>query len=189
MKENDLQAIYIDRLNAILPGVDFSKLDRSCNSEDDGYAKEVLKQMHDIFVEVYGTDYFDRYNSHTDEFIEFPAVIRGCNTGHISLGLVTLDLDSSAEHWGTFFFTPKGVIVQGAEKTPAQAKYLSSVYIPYDYWYTVTVERDHHVSFSNVPEKVAALLNHCYLDQPELKNGCQQESEPNLKQQNGPALG
>jgi hypothetical protein len=187
MKEKDLQAVYIERLNAILPTVDFAKLDRSCNSKDDSYAKEILKRMHDTCVEVYGTDHF---GSHSYEFIEFPAVIRGRNTGHIGLGIVTLDLESSGEHWGTFFLTPKGVIEQGGENIkPNHSKYLSTVYIPYDYWYTVSVERDHHVDFDNVPEKVAALLNHCYPDQPELKNDGQQEGGPNPDQQNGPVMG
>ena len=51
------------------------------------------------------------------------------------------------------------------------------------------VEWDHHVDFDNVPEKVAALLNHCYPDQPELKNDGQQEGGPNPNQQNGPVMG
>jgi len=189
MKEKDLQTIYIERLNAMLPTVDFAKLDRSCNSKDDGYAKEILKQMHDSCVEVYGTDYFDNHNY---EFIELPAVIRGRNTGHIGLGIVTLDLESSGEHWGTFFLTPKGVIDQGGEKLkPSESKYLSTVYIPYDYWYTVSIERDHHVDFDNVPEKVAVLLNHCHPDQPEMEHDCQQhngEIELNPNQQNGPVM-
>lgn len=33
---------------------------------------------------------------------------RGRNTGHMGLGIVTLDLESFGEHWGTFFLTPKG---------------------------------------------------------------------------------
>lgn len=53
MKEKDLQETYIDRLNALLPTVDFRKLDQSCNSTVNEYAKEILKQMHDMFVEVY----------------------------------------------------------------------------------------------------------------------------------------
>lgn len=107
MEEKDLQAVYIDRLNAMLPTVDFAKLDRSCNSDDFSYAKEILKRMHDLCVEVYGTDHFDDY---TYEFVDLPAVIQGRNTRHIGLGIVTLDLESSGEHWGTFFLTPKGVV-------------------------------------------------------------------------------
>jgi hypothetical protein len=45
------------------------------------------------------------------------------------------------------------------------------------------------VDFDNVPEKVAALLNHCYPDQPEPKNDGQQEGGPNPDQQNGPVMG
>jgi hypothetical protein len=53
MKEKDLQAAYIERLNGLLKTVDFAKLDRSCNADDGEYAKDILKQMHDLFVEVY----------------------------------------------------------------------------------------------------------------------------------------
>ena len=52
MGNEDLQAVYIERLNTMLPTVDFAKLDRSGNSKNDGYAKDTLKKMHDLFVEV-----------------------------------------------------------------------------------------------------------------------------------------
>lgn len=176
MKDKDLRTVYIDRLNEMLPTVNFSKLDRSCNTKEDGYAKEILKRMHDIFVDVYGTDYLDSGY----EFVDIPAVVKGNNTGHMGLGIITLDLESSGEHWGTFFLTPMGVIDQGGEKMkPAQSKYLKDMYIPYDYWYTVLVERDHHVDFDHVPEKIAALINHCNPDQPEMEN---------TTQQNGPVM-
>lgn len=139
----------------------FCKLDQSCNSAEDDYAKEILKQMHDAFVEVYGTDYLNNSNY---EFVELPAVIQKRNTGHIGLGIVSLDLDSSGEHWGTFFLTPMGVIGQGNEKLqPTQSSYLSTVYIPYNYWYTISIERDHHKDFENAPEKIADKLNACVL--------------------------
>ncbi|WP_243103756.1 MULTISPECIES: hypothetical protein [unclassified Dehalobacter] len=51
----------------------------------------------------------------------------------------------------------------------ADSKYLSDVYIPYDYWYTVYIERDHHVDLDHVPEKVAQMIDYCYPDQPELE--------------------
>jgi hypothetical protein len=166
MNNRNLQEAYIERLNKLLPTVDFAKLEMSCNSTDNSYAKDILKQMHDAFVEVYGTDYLDSGY----EFVELPAVIQGRNTGHIGLGIVSLDLESSGEHWGTFFLTPKGVIEQGAEKMPkADSQYLSKTYIPYDYWYTVSIERDHHVDFDNIPDKVSDMLSACYPNQPELK--------------------
>lgn len=63
------------------PKVDFVKLDKSCNSAEDGYAKEILKQMHDDFVEVYDTDYLNNGNH---EFVQLPAVIKGQNKPHRS---------------------------------------------------------------------------------------------------------
>lgn len=126
MENKNLQDVYIKRLNAMLPKLDLAKLDKSCNLAEAGYAKEILKQMHDDFVEVYGTDYLNNGNY---GFVELPAVIKGRNTG-----IVTLDMESSGEHWGTFFLTPMGVIDQNDDKKkPAQSKYLKDVYIPYEY--------------------------------------------------------
>jgi len=164
MSSEDLQAVYIEKLNALLPTVDFSKLDRSCNSKNTEYAKEILKQMHDLFVEVYRTDNLDSGY----EFVDMPAVIQGQNTKHIGLGIVTLDLQSSGEHYGTFFLSPGGIIDDGSEEMKAaDKKYLNTVYVPYDYWYTVYIERDHHVDFDHVPAKVADMLNACYPDHQE----------------------
>jgi hypothetical protein len=165
MDKMDLQAVYIERLNALLPTLDFKELDRSCNIQDNMYAKEALKKMHDLFIEVYGTDDLD-YGDY--EFVDVPAVILGRNTGHMGLGIVTLDLQSSGEHCGTFFLTPKGIIDQGFdEMKPADIKYLADVYVPYNYWYTVYIQRDHHVDFDHVPQKVAEMLEACQPGQRE----------------------
>lgn len=166
MKNQNLQKQYIDKVNGYLSQVDFAKLDRSCNSADDSYAKEVLKALHDLFVEVYGVDYLDTGY----EFVDMPAVILGCETGHIGLGLVSLYIPDSGEHYGTSFFTPLGVLDDGDEElTAADRKYLRDNYGPYDYWYTIELERDYHVDFESIPAKVADLLNHCPLDRPEIK--------------------
>ncbi len=92
MENKDLQKEYIEHLNELLITVDFKKLDMSCNSTDDTYAKDILKKMHDIFVDVYQSDYLDSY---TYDFVEVPAIIRGRDTGHIGLGILSLDLESS----------------------------------------------------------------------------------------------
>lgn len=105
MDKMDLQAVYIERLNALLTTLDFKELDCSCNIQDNMYAKEALKKMHDLFIEVYGTDDLD-YGGY--EFVDVPAVIVGRNTGHMGLGIVTLDLQSSGELCGTFFSNTKG---------------------------------------------------------------------------------
>ncbi len=144
--------------------LDYVKLEQSCNSEDVSYAGEVLKLLHDTLVENYGTENLDD----SLEFVELPAIIRG-RTGHIGLGIVSLDLQSSGEHWGTYFLTPQGVIDQGAEKISKEhVTYLKKVYIPYDYWYTTMLEYDPHVDFDSIPEKAIEILNACPPEQPGL---------------------
>lgn len=147
--------------------LDLKKLNMSWNSEDDSYAKDTLKKMHDIFIDVYKTDCLD---SHTHEFIEVPAIVRGKNTGHIGLAILSIDIESSGEHCGTFFLTPRGVIEQGSKKLlDYEKEYISQTYIPYEYWYTISLERDFHVDFDNVPEKIVGMLRACSSDHPEMK--------------------
>ena len=50
---------------------------------------------------------------------------------------------------------------------PADTKYLADVYVPYNYWYTVYIQRDHHVDLNNVPQKVAEMLEACQPGQQE----------------------
>ncbi|MGB8453179.1 MAG: hypothetical protein WCD89_12730 [Anaerocolumna sp.] len=45
MKNKDLQASYIERLNTMLPTMDFKKLNQSCNSAEDDYVKEILLRI------------------------------------------------------------------------------------------------------------------------------------------------
>jgi len=166
MYNREAPAVFFEKLEAMFQSVDFGRLDRSCNTARDGYAKEILKRMHGIFVEVYGTDYLDNDEY---EFVDVPAIIRGRNTGHIWLGIVTLDLESSAEHCGTYFLTSMGVIDHGSDElSPAESKYLSDICIPYDFWYTVYIEQDHYADFTRLPRKVAMLMSGCNYDQPEM---------------------
>ena len=44
------------------------------------------------------------------------------------------------------------------------------------------------MNFDNAPEKVAALLEHCYSEQPEMEKNNQQADAPNSNQQNGPVM-
>ncbi|WP_052315252.1 hypothetical protein [Desulfosporosinus youngiae] len=70
----------------------------------------------------------------------------------------------------------------------------STVYIPYDYWYTVSLERDHHVGFDNVPEKIVDLLRTCHVEQPKMEDSLTQADEqgkasiPESGQPNGPVM-
>ncbi|MDJ0305660.1 MULTISPECIES: hypothetical protein [Dehalobacter] len=160
MDNNELQTVYIEKLNKdILPKLDFKKLHESYNSSDKQYAKEVLKSLHDAFIQVYQTDYL---TDREFEFVLVPAVIKAQKTGDVSIGIVTLDIGSSSEHWGTIFFTDKGLIDDQNESfTKAEREYIDTNFIPYDYWYTIDIERDHHVDFENVPEEICEMLNYC----------------------------
>lgn len=143
---------FIDKINEILGKTDFLLLNTSCNTENTSYAAETLLAMHQAFEEVYGEGYVDENYG----MVMMPAVVRGRESGIQTLALVTLDLASSGEHWGTTFLTPGGPLVQGyAELTEEQKRAIREYYIPYDYWYTPLVERDHHVNFTDMPESVA----------------------------------
>lgn len=152
MKKSDL---FISKINQILKTVDFKRLDESCNGDDKSYARVTLDRMHDALVETYGADYFDWRSG---DFVDVPAVIKGEKSGHISLGLVNLDLQSSGEHWGTYIFTENGVLDHGGKLTDAQNDLLNALYIPYQYWYTPYIPDDHHVDFDNVPDDVMKII-------------------------------
>lgn len=146
------QQEFIDKINKILDKTDFKLLNMSCNSENTSYAAEKLLAMHQAFEEVYGEGYVEEKYG----MVTLPAVVRGRESGIHALALVTLDLESSGEHWGTTFLSPGGPLVQGhAELTEEQKRAIREHYIPYDYWYTPLVERDHHVNFTDMPESVA----------------------------------
>lgn len=145
------QQEFINKINEILEKTDFKLLNMSCNSENTSYAAEKLFAMHQAFEEVYGEGYVEEGYG----MVMMPAVIRGRESGIHALALVTLDLESSGEHWGTTFLSPGGPLVQGyVYLTEEQKQAIKEYYVPYDYWYTPLVERDHHVDFTDMPDSV-----------------------------------
>ena len=155
----ELQKEFIDRANEILIDVDFEKLTETTNGQDQTYAQEILKQLHQAFVDTYGTGCI------TDRdlgFIDVPAVIRGRKAGEVFLGLVTLDLEGSGEHWNTNFFMEEGVVDQSGigEGSQGTADFLRRVGV-YDYWYTPEIPGDIHVNFDSIPHKGETLLRSC----------------------------
>ena len=156
LQQENLSETFANNINAVLRKVSFGQLESSLQSPDKSYAGEVLKEMHGAFVKTYGTDYLEEGEF---EFVNIPAVIRSRNTGKLCLGIVTLDLESSGEHWGTDFLTPYGVVSQGDPNMNADLQqYIRDSFVPYDYWYTADVERDIHVSLDGMPEDVADLI-------------------------------
>lgn len=153
------QEQFIDEVNKVLAGVHLKQLDESLNGKGMEYAKEIISRIHQAFISVYGMECL--YEG-VCEFVQMPAIICGRNTGHLALGVVTIDMESSGEHWGTFFLTPLGVLEQGNPiLTPQEKEYLNKEFIPYDYWYTPKVEGDIHVNFMAVPKKISELLEVC----------------------------
>ena len=113
--------------------------------------REFLGKVNEILKE---TDFY-RLNEEYG-MVMMPAVVCGRDSGIRTLALVTLDLESSGEHFGTIFMTPGGLLEQGTSSlSEKQKQALAEYYIPYDYWYTPLVERDHHVDFTQMPEEVA----------------------------------
>lgn len=163
MDSEKLQNKYFEKLNKdVLLEIDFKKLDQSCQGTEKQYAKEVLKSLHDAFVEVYKTDYLTEMDH---AFAYVPAIIKTRNTGITAIGLVGLDIESSGEHGGTYLFTKTGVIDLHHEgHSKGQKAYISKNFIPYDYWYTVDLARDHHVDFENAPEEICEMREYCRSD-------------------------
>ncbi len=155
----ELQREFIEKVNAILENVDFVRLMKSANGQDQTYAQDTLKQLHQAFVDTYGTDCI------TDRklgFIEVPAIIRGRNHGEIFVGLIAIDLESSGEHWNSLFFMEDGVVDQAtADKNDKwNADFFHRIGV-YDYWYTPEIPCDIHVDFQQIPHKVENLLRSC----------------------------
>jgi len=147
-------AKYIDKVNSdIIPTIKFSELDYTKNEK---YLVEVLQKMHTTFVEVNGSDFLD----YSSGFVCVPAILRGRKSKKIAIGLVFLDLESSGEHYGSYFFTESGLIDDSDEDNVSE--YVKTNFIPYDYWYTVIVEEDYHISFSNMPNEVVSILSQIY---------------------------
>lgn len=155
----ELQKAFIEKVNTILEEVDFAKLMKSANGQDQSYAMDTLKQLHQAFVDTYGTDCI------TDRelgFIDVPAVIRGRKAGEVFLGLVTIDLESSGEHLNTQFIMEEGVADQSeiGEGNQWTSNFIQRVGA-YDYWYTPEIPGDIHVNFESIPHRVEALLRSC----------------------------
>ena len=136
----------------ILPKVDWRALGYSCEKRDGDYSKDILQQMHNAFAECYESTELRGDMG----FVAVPAVVLG-KDNQMCLALVDLDTCSSGEHWGTTFFTPYGVYQENEDCHPLAREYAKSM-IPYDYWYTVAFDRDHHVSFDNCPQDIRNMI-------------------------------
>lgn len=147
---------YYDCVLDILQEVDYARLDDSCNGNSPEYAIEVLFRLHEAFQEFYGCGVLHMYDY---EYVLVPAVIRGIETGHIGLALLTLDLTSSGEHCGTVFLTPAGIVDDGSSDYPAKEHIIKKLYMPYQYWYAPAIDGDIHFDSENIPEDISLFFN------------------------------
>lgn len=139
----------------ILPHIDFAMLEASYSTPERAYAKQVLATLHQACVKAYGERALSADRS--GDFVAVPAVIHAKNTGELCIGLVSLELLSSGEHWGTDFLTEHGVLTQGMADDPVHQERIRRM-IPYDYWYTPHIAGDIHVNFFNIPAEAKELL-------------------------------
>ena len=137
-----MESDFIDGVNQnVIPKIDMKKLGASYDARDTAYPTEVLKMLHDQFIEAYGTD---SLTGDVADFVIVPGVVLGANN-KIYVVLLELDLSSSGEHWNTQFFTPCGVYSHISDNPNLAAqKYMKGV-VPYRYWYTPQYSGDIHI--------------------------------------------
>lgn len=153
-KSQKLQTAFFDKVNdEVLAYTDWNTICKAYKTGDMEAPAELLKNLHEKFVEVYGTDSLDDDYG----FVTVPGVIKGENDT-IYVALLELDASSSGEHWGTVFFLPQGA-VDGNEDQDSVKEALQQIG-KYDYWYTLELERDHHVDWSRCPEDVKEMLDY-----------------------------
>lgn len=158
--------LFTCNVNKYLSGnnFDLKKLSESYETDDKQYAKNVLRELHGIFVKSYGTDCIDELDEYEDEFILVPAVLRSEDTGKICIGFVYLDTSSSGEHWDTIFITEKGV---HSQKDIFEKKELQELrfFLPYRYWYTPEYKGDIHSEIHKAPYEVKEMINYATVEQ------------------------
>jgi hypothetical protein len=151
-RSEKLQTEYIDKINNdVIPYIGWSGMSLAYQRDSMAVPTDLLKMLHEKFVEVYGTDHVEPDNG----MLTVPGVVQ-THDGKLYTALLELDAASSGEHWGTTFFTPKGVLSDQSADPEIQTEVQKMV--PYEYWYTVEMERDHHVDWSICPDEVNNMI-------------------------------
>lgn len=168
--------VYINNLNFHMKKTrtDFAKIAESYKTTDKTAAKEFLKEMHNLFVDTYGTDQIDDLADADEEMVCLPAVLQSEKTGNIQIGLVEVDTGSSGEHWGTQHVTSRGFVVVNDETIDAQCKAELHSLGTYKYWYTPEYYGDIHVNESDMPEEVRNIIDYA-VDNGEQMQGMNME--------------
>ncbi len=148
-----LQRKYIDKINKeVIPCIEWIGMKNAYKHNDMAVPIDLLRMLHEKYLEVYGTEHIDCSMG----MVTVPGLVQASD-GNIYPAILDIDASSSGEHWGTHFFTPKGVLSdQSKDKEIVQEV---NKLIPYKYWYTPKLEADHHVDWLFCPEKVAEMID------------------------------
>ena len=109
--EEKLEKMHDDFINAVnhevIPKINWKEFAEAQAVKDNSYAAGILAELHNAYVGAYGSDVIDREMG----MLQVPALINA-NDGLIYPALVCIDTESSGEHWGTTFFSPRGIFEQ-----------------------------------------------------------------------------
>ena len=154
------QLRFINKVHdEIIPCIDWVGMNNAYQSGDMTVPTELLRKLHEKFLEAYGTDHIEPSHG----FVTVPGIVQAAD-GNLYPALLDVDASSSGEHYGTTFFTPKGVICDQSNK--AEIKQELKKLVPYNYWYTVHMERDHHVNWNYCPNEAIDMIE-VAIDPPE----------------------
>ena len=150
-KNSEIKQIqFIDKINAeVFSKTDWRKLGEEYKSGSMEYPTEILRRLHEAFLEVYPPLLEDGAG-----MVTVPGMVEVA-TGAKYVALLDIDVDSSGEHWGTTFITPAGVLDDHEEKHWNLIK----PFIPYKYWYTPCLEHDCHVDWDECPHDIRQVLS------------------------------
>ncbi len=152
-KSEKLQREYIAKVNKeVIPCIEWVGMKNAYKNGDMAVPTDLLRMLHDKFVETYGTEYID----HDLGMVTVPGLVQAAD-GNIYPALLDLDVCSSGEHWGTNFFTPRGVFSDSTDDKEVMSEIKKLC--PYKYWYTAQLDSDCHVDWDACPEKVKEMLD------------------------------
>ena len=143
---------YIEKINKeIIPNINVKKMIDAYEQKDMSYPTEVIKMLHEGFIEVYeGIDLDSSMG-----ILKVPGIVQ-VRDGTLYPALLDIDCESSGEHWGTVFFTPKGIYYD-ADDNPEVQK-VTREFVPYRYWYTPYMQCDCHVDWEASPMSALEIL-------------------------------
>ncbi len=155
--EEKLKKMQDDFINAVnhevIPKINWKEFAEAQAKNDSYYTAGILKNLHAAFVEAYGSDSL----SSEMGMVQIPALINA-NDGKIYPALVFIDTESSGEHWGTTFFSPRGIFEQNDVDYPSEDRAFMRSLVPYNYYYTPVYEHDIHVNWDECPAEISGIL-------------------------------